>query len=153
WARFLAPFVVLLFASCSSTPPPRPPVRELPPPATALLDIAPQSYGQTEPIALPDDRGSAAAQTAFAAAVGPTATHEPALDLVAAVVGKTFAEAEELPAHTLLQWLYWKCGAISIPGPVNVFVAGLPRTLYFAEHIQKLALAVRKAGEPLSFGL
>ena len=80
-------------------------------------------YGSTTPIALPDDRGSAAAQASFAALTGGKAVHEPSLDLVAAVVGKTYAQEEEMPAEALLQWLYWKCGATSLPGPVNVLVA------------------------------
>ena len=100
---YLLPLLCLVLAACAETLPPKPPLRELPPPATALLDKAPTEYGQVVPIALPDDQGSAAAQAAFLTLAGPSAVHEPALDLVAAVVGKTYAEAQELPARALLQ--------------------------------------------------
>jgi hypothetical protein len=152
-AQLLALLVLLVLAACGSPPPPKPPVRELPPPATALLDLAPPGYGQTAPVVLPEDQGSAAAQAAFSALAGPGAIHEPALDLVAAVVGKTYAEENELPARALLQWLYWKCGAVSLPGPVNVFVAPPEATAYFQEHVRRLAAVVPKSNEPVSFGL
>lgn len=75
----------------------------------------------------------------FAQLAGPAATHEPALDLVAAVVGKTFAQEQELPARALLQWLYWKCGAVSMPGPVNVLVGTQADGPVFLEHLRRLA--------------
>jgi hypothetical protein len=152
-ARALAPVLALLLVSCAATPPPKPPVRELPPPALALLALAPATYGQTEAITLPDDQGSAAAQAAFAAVAGPNAAHEPALDLVAAVVGKTFAEAQELPARALLQWLYWKCGAVTLPGPINVVVAPPDAGPLFDEHIRRLGGLVPGAKEPVTFGV
>jgi hypothetical protein len=110
-------------------------------------------YGSTTPIALPDDRGSAAAQAAFASLAGSKAVHEPALDLVAAVVGKTYAQEEELPADALLQWLYWKCGATSIPGPVNVFVAPEGSEAYFQDHMRRLAAFVASLDSSISFGV
>jgi hypothetical protein len=153
-ARVLVPCLLLLFvASCAPPAPPKPPVRELPPPAVALLSLAPPTYGRTEAFAFPDDQGSAAAQAAFAAAAGPGAVHEPALDLVAAVVGKTYAEEQELPARALLQWLYWKCGAVSSPGPVNVFVAPPGAEEYFQEHLRRLAAVVPAAKQPLRYGV
>jgi hypothetical protein len=149
----LATALFLLFHVACDPPPPKVPVRELPPPATWLLAQAPSAYGLPTPIALPDDQGSASAQAAFVSMAGGTAVHEPALDLVAAVVGKTFAEAQELPADALLQWLYWKCGAVSVPGPVNVFVAPPGAEAYFQEHLRRLAAAVPKSGATFSFGV
>lgn len=153
-ARALVPILLLLvLASCGPTPPPKLPVRELPPPAVALLSLAPATYGQVAGFALPDDQGSQMAQAAFAAAAGPNAAHEAALDLVAAVVAKTFADEQELPARALLQWLYWKCGAVTLPGPVNVFVAPADAGPYFEEHIRRLAAVVPAAKQPLSYGV
>lgn len=146
--------LLLLVAACDPPPsPPKVPVRELPPPATSLLVYAPAAYGLPTPIALPDDQGSANAQAMFAGMAGLTAVHEPALDLVAAVVGKTYADEQELPADALLQWLYWKCGAVSIPGPVNVFVAPPGAEPYFQEHLRRLAAIVSELGVSLSFGV
>ncbi|MEZ4295926.1 MAG: hypothetical protein R3B70_13205 [Polyangiaceae bacterium] len=145
--------LLLTLASCAGTPPPKPPVRELPQPAAALLSLAPTIYGDRTPIKLPDDAGSADAQAAFGQLAGPSASHEPALDLVAAVIGKTYAEEQEVPAQALLQWLFWKCGAATSPGPVNVFVAPPGATGAFAEHIRRLASFVPTAGEPLTYGV
>ncbi len=153
WARLLAPLLLVVVAACGPTPPPKPPVRELPAPASALLTLAPAAYAQVTPVVLPEDQGSAAAQTTFAQLAGPAAVHEPALDLVAAVVGKTFAQEQELPARALLQWLYWKCGAVSIPGPVNVVVAPPDAGPLFLEHIRRLAAIVPQLGETVSFGV
>lgn len=152
WAPLLA-LLTFLLAACGPPAPPKPPVRELSAPAVALLSLAPAAYGQLTPIALPEDQGSAPAQTAFAQLAGPNAQHEPALDLVAAVVGKTFAEAQELPAAALLQWLYWKCGATSLPGPVNVLVAPPDAAPYFQEHLRRLAAFVPQSKDPVSFGV
>lgn len=149
-----ASLLALALTACAGeTPPPKPPVRELSAPATNLLALAPATFGSQAPIALPDDHGSAAAQAAFAALAGTSAVHEPALDLVAAAVGKTYAEAEELPADALLQWLYWRCGAISLPGPVNVLVAPADAEPYFQEHLRRLAAVVPGSGMTLSFGI
>ena len=154
WARFLLPLLVVLAAACGPTPPPRPPVRELPAPASALLTLAPPAYAQTTPVQLPEDQNSAAAQAKFAEIAGPNAVHEPALDLVAAVVGKTYAQESELPARALLQWLYWKCGAISMPGPVNVVVAPPEQAALFQEHVRRLASVVPQLkDETVSFGV
>lgn len=144
-----------LLPACGGATPsaPKPPVRELPAPAYSLLTLAPGAYGSATPIALPDDRGSTAAQAAFAGLAGPKAVHEPALDLVAAVVGKTFAQEEELPADALLQWLYWKCGATSIPGPVNVLVAPEGSEAYFQEHMRRLASVIPTVEGSVSFGV
>lgn len=155
-ARLAAPLlsIVLVLTACGGAPPPKAPVRELSAPATSLLAQAPSSYGSPSPIALPEDQGSAAVQAAFASMVRGAAAHEPALDLVAAVVGKTYAEAEELPADALLQWLYWKCGATSHPGPVNVLVAPADAEPYFQEHLRQLAAAIpRSSGASFSFGV
>lgn len=145
--------LALLTACGGPPPPPKPPVRELPAPAFSLLAQAPSMYGSTAPIALPEDRGSAAAQAAFASLAGSKVVHEPSLDLVAAVVGKTFAQEEELPADALLQWLYWKCGATSIPGPVNVLVAPEGSEDYFQEHMRRLAAIVASVDSTISFGV
>ncbi len=153
WARLLAPLLVTFVAACGPTPPPKPPVRELPAPASALLSLAPAAYGQITPVALPEDLGSPQAQGMFAQLAGPAATHEPALDLVAAVVGKTFAQEQELPARALLQWLYWKCGAVSMPGPVNVLVGTQADGPVFLEHLRRLASIVPALGEPVSYGV
>lgn len=110
-------------------------------------------YGSTAPIALPDDRGSASAQASFAALTGGKAVHEPSLDLVAAVVGKTYAQEEEMPADALLQWLYWKCGATSLPGPVNVLVAPEGAEAYFQDQLQRIAAAVASLDSSISFGV
>ena len=110
-------------------------------------------YGSTTPIALPDDRGSAAAQASFTALTGGKAVHEPSLDLVAAVVGKTYAQEEEMPAEALLQWLYWKCGATSLPGPVNVLVAPEGAEAYFQDQLQRIAAAVASVDSSISFGV
>ncbi|MBK8256363.1 MAG: hypothetical protein IPK82_27300 [Polyangiaceae bacterium] len=149
----LAAIASLLFLGACSVPPPKPPVRELPPPATALLSLAPNSYGQNTAVNLPGDVGSGMAQAAFAGMAGPTASHESELDLVAAVVGKTFAEAGELPARTLLTWLYWKCGAGSSPGPVNVLVAPATAEGYFKQHLQAMAAIVPAAKAPMTYGV
>src|SRR5262245_52518563 len=57
----VSPFFLLAIAACSGAPapPPKPPVRELPPPALSLLTRAPLAYGDPTPITLPDDQGSA----------------------------------------------------------------------------------------------
>ena len=154
WARFLLPLLVVLAAACGPTPPPRPPVRELPAPASALLTLAPPAYAQLTAVQLPEDQNSAAAQQKFAELAGPNAVHEPALDLVAAVVGKTYAQENELPARALLQWLYWKCGSISMPGPVNVVVAPAEQAALFQEHIRRLAAVVPQVKDDVvSFGV
>lgn len=145
---------VALLAACGGPPStPKSPVRELPAPAYSLLAQAPSMYGSAAPIALPEDQGSAAAQATFASLAGSKAVHEPSLDLVAAVVGKTFAQEEELPADALLQWLYWKCGATSVPGPVNVLVAPEGSEGYFQEHMQRLAAIVASVDSTISFGV
>src|SRR5262249_18377837 len=56
-------------------------------------------------------------------------------------------------ARALLQWLYWKCGAVSLPGPINVFVAPPDAGPYFQEHLRKIATVVPQAGEAVSFGV
>lgn len=151
-ARLLAPLVLLLLTACAAAPP-RARVRELTAPAVALFSLAPQAYGQTTPIQLPDDAGSEAAQAAFGGMAGTLATHEPALDLVAAVVGKTYVEAQELPVQALLQWLYWKCGAASLPGPVSVLVVPPDAAPVLDEHVRRLAAVVPKAKEQLNYGI
>lgn len=156
-ARLLLPLALpafLLLTACgAASQAARPRARELTAPAAALLSLAPASYGLTTAIALPDDAGSAAAQAAFAGMAGPNALHEPALDLVAAAVGKTYAETQEQPAQALLQWLYWKCGAVANPGPVSVLVGPPDAEPYFQEQLRSFAAVVPKARVRAAYGV
>jgi len=75
----LAALLLLVFtvAACAAAPqaPAKPPVRELPAPATSLLVRVPLVYGDPNPIALPDDQGSAGAPASFASMMGGAAIH------------------------------------------------------------------------------
>lgn len=138
--------------ACGPPAPAKPPLRQLPLPASALLSHAPAIYGGPS-VALPDDRGTAEAAALFAGFMGARATHEPAMDLVAAVVGKSFIEVQEMPAESLLQWLYWKCGATSTPGPVNILLGPEDTSEpFFQEHLRKLA-SLLPPGLPLTYGV
>jgi hypothetical protein len=154
-ARLLLSLLALLAAlGCGPVPvaAPRAPLRELSLPISALLAQVPTEYATTRPVPIPDDRGTAAAQAAFATMIGGAATHEPALDMVAAIAGKSYGETQELPAEALLQWLFWKCGAVSLPGPLNVLVAPAEAEPYFRDQLQKAAAALPR-GFSLAYGL
>ncbi|MEP7127028.1 MAG: hypothetical protein ABJE95_39210 [Byssovorax sp.] len=91
------------------------PVRELPADAREILARAPDVYAPSP--------GSMSAESAhlratFEGALAPEARsmigHDPALDLVAAVIAQTFSDNQQLPTKALIQWLFWRCGATSL---------------------------------------
>jgi hypothetical protein len=108
--------LLMLLAACSSAPGPKGPVRELPAEARALLVKAPEMYATPDPGGMPAE--SARLRAAFDGALTPEARsmlrHEPALDLVAAVVAETFGDEQQNPTKALTQWLFWKCGSTSL---------------------------------------
>lgn len=117
WKRARALSAVALLASiaaCSSAP--RGPVRELPAEARALLVKAPEMYAMPDPGGMSAE--SSRLRAAFEDALAPEARsmlrHEPALDLVAAVVAETFGDEQQNPTRALTQWLFWKCGSTSL---------------------------------------
>jgi hypothetical protein len=117
WRRVRALSAVaplMLLAACSAGA--QGPVRELPADAHAFLTRAPDVYASPDP-------GGMSAETehlraTFEGALAPEARsllhHEPALDLVAAVIAETYGDEQQLPTRALIQWLFWRCGAISL---------------------------------------
>lgn len=155
WLRLVLVLVVALLVSCGPAAPPRAPVRELPTNAGSLLALAPASYGDPKPIDFgADDRGSASAQAAFEKLTGGAIPHEPALDLVAAVLGRTFAEEGVSPVYSLTQWIHWKCGAAGVPGPSYVLGAGPGMEGAFEPHLAETVAALPKTRSmPMAYGL
>lgn len=165
--RRLSPGVVLvrlallallsLAISCGGvTPQAQAPMRELPKSSAALLAMAPQTYGGTAPIDFgADDAGSKAAQAAFEKVAGGALVHEPALDLVAAVLGRAYFEAPGAsPASSLIQWIYWKCGSVSLPGTANVLVAEAGLEQAYDQHlIDTLARLPKGSAMQMTYGL
>ncbi len=132
------------------------PMRDLPKSSAALLAMAPQAYGDPTPIDFgADDRGSRAAQAAFEKITGGAIVHEPALDLVAAVLGRAYSEAPQAqPANSLVQWVYWRCGAESLPGPSNVLVAQEGLEQAFEPHLTEAVNRLPKSNAvPMTYGL
>lgn len=154
---------VLLFAllaltiSCAgATPQAQAPMRELPKSSAALLAMAPSSYGDPKAIDFgADDRGSKAAQAAFEKMTGGAFVHEPALDLVAAVLGRAYYEEPRAnPASSLIQWIYWKCGSVSLPGTTNVLVAQAGLEQAYEQHMADSANRVPKGSAmQVTYGL
>ncbi len=114
-ARALSAVAVLAsIAACTSAL--RGPVRELPAEARALLVKVPETYATPDPggMSAESARLRAAFEGALAPEVRSMVRHEPALDLVAAVVAETFGDEQQNPTKALTQWLFWKCGSTSL---------------------------------------
>lgn len=150
----LLALLVALLAACGPAAPPKAPVRELPTDAGALLTMAPARYGDPAPLDFgPSDRGTKDAHAKFQALTKGAVVHEPALDLVAAVLGRTFADEGQSPVYSLTQWIYWKCGAVSVPGPANVLGVGPGLEGAFEQHLAEVAGNLPRELGPLSYGL
>jgi uncharacterized protein YkwD len=154
FAAVVLAVLAALLTSCGPPAPPKAPVRELPQDAGAYLALASARYGDTAPIDIgPTDRGSRAAQATFESLTGRAVVHEPALDLVAAVLARTFADEGQSPVYSLTQWLYWKCGAASVPGPSNVLGVAPGLEGAFEQHLGEVARNLPRDLGPLSYGL
>lgn len=145
--RFALIALVLFIVSAASCAAPRVgPARELPQEAAALLSPAPDHYAPGAGMLEPKPASDRIRQ-GFEGALTPTARaairHDPALDLVAATVAAIYADGEQAPSRAIVQWLFWKCGAVSRYSRADVTSAGNEEELNFIayEYAGKLQAA------------
>lgn len=156
WLPFVLVSLLAFVVSCGgATPQAAAPLRDLTKSSEALLQMAPNAYGAQAPVDFgADDRGSAAARAEFEAATKGAVVHEPSLDLVAAVVGRLYAETGGTPALSLTYWLYWKCGYAGPPGSSNVLVVQGGMEQAYQQHMQQILASIPRTGKtPLAYGL
>jgi hypothetical protein len=121
---FAALIAVPSFAGCAG--PRIGPVREVTAPAAALLAGAPAVYGPDAakiPAVPSDARARTTFENALAPAAKPTLRHEPALDLVARVAADMLSAERQPPSHALMEWLFWRAGAISRYARIETMIA------------------------------
>lgn len=71
---------------------------------------------------------------------GDAVEHDPALDDVAAVVARTLADTEQLPATSLVRWLLWQAGVTGqLAGTYGGYGTSLAPSQTFDEDIKKQA--------------
>jgi hypothetical protein len=90
-------------------------------------------------------------ENAVPAAARASLRHEPALDLVARVIADMQSAEQQPPSQALLEWLFWRAGAVSRPARVETMVAqGVDDLdLQTTDHAGRLQASVY----PESFGL
>ena len=97
------------------------PARELPADVGSMLARSGAAYGG--PV-VASGADQPALRKAYEDRVLPrtraTIRHEPALDLVAQVLAAIYLQTRSVPALSLEQWLFWRCGATAIPAGFDI---------------------------------
>lgn len=122
----LAAVVAACSCSWSCAGPRLGPVREVTSHAASLLAGAPTVIGPDAtkiPASPADDRVRATLEGAIPAAARASLRHEPALDLVARVAADIAGAEKQPPSAALLEWLFWRAGAVSRYAHIEVMVA------------------------------
>lgn len=101
------------------------PVREVTKRASEILASAPSSYAP-DAAKIPASGEDARVRATFENAVPPAAKgalrHEPALDLVARVTAEMLSAEKQPPSAAMMQWLFWRAGAVSRYARVEAMV-------------------------------
>jgi hypothetical protein len=102
------------------------PIHDVSQQGVALLAGAPGVYGPdaAKIAASPADaRVRATFEGAIPAAARASRRHEPALDLVARVIADLTSAEQQPPSQALVEWLFWRAGAVSRVARVETMVA------------------------------
>lgn len=148
----------LSLAGCAASKANLPPVRQLPADAAALLPNAPDTYAP-ESLRLQGIDGDESLRAAQAFDRGlskdirTNVRHDPALDLVAALVAETVNTDERLPATSLTQWLFWKSGGTSTySGTITALASGPGAREFLDQSSSKSARGLTAEPIPRSYG-
>ncbi len=88
------------------------------------------------------------------AAARATLKHDPALDLVAQVLAAIYLRTQQVPAVSLEQWLFWRCGATTIPAGFDILAfEGDDSTPSLDQRLAQVAERQKASRVPLSYGL
>jgi hypothetical protein len=122
--RLLLVLALSTFAGCGAEAEqaaPKAPARELPPDVGSMLLRRGQEYGG--PV-VTTGGDQPVLRKAFEDLLPPstraTVKHDPSLDLVAQVLAVLYLRTRQLPAISLEQWIFWRCGATPIPGGFDI---------------------------------
>jgi hypothetical protein len=129
------------------------PARDVTEAAAPIVAAAPATYRPAD-ADVPAAAANAQVRATFEHALAPAAkglAHDPALDTVAAVVAAMVSRDRQTPSQALIQWLFWRAGAVVQPSRVVIMTTAGTDDLDFqtADYAGKVQASVY----PESFGL
>jgi hypothetical protein len=150
--------VLLAVAGCGAEQRPRAataPAREIPADVGSMLAKSRPQYGGAVVTAGADQPALRRAyEDRVPEAVRATIKHDPALDLVAQVLAAIYLRTRQVPAVSLEQWLFWRCGATTIPAGFDILAFyGDDPTPSLDQRLAQVAEQQRTRHVPISYGL
>jgi hypothetical protein len=131
------------------------PAREIPADVGSLLARNGAAYGGPVVAAGADNPALRRAyEDQVSASVRATMKHDPALDIVAQVLATIYLRTRQVPAVSLEQWLFWRCGATEIPAGFDIlaFYGDDPGPA-LDKRLADVAAQHRPRPVPVSYGL